>query len=289
MKVKQIIDGIINKFGGVKFEQTCDQLMSGSFDTEVTGVVTTFMATVEVINEAIDCGANFIITHEPTYYTGLDQTEWLKGDPIYEEKKKILEEHGIAIWRFHDHMHAAPTDLIYDGLLKELGWEDYVIKGIQSSHCQEIKKMPFKGLEEVFKENPHCYEIPEISLKELAENFKKKLGIDAIQIVGSPNTKCRRVGILVGGVSLGIGGEEIPMVLMKEQNLDVIVCGDIIEWTLCPYIRDATSLGMNKAMLVLGHERSEEPGMKYMAEWLAPMLKDTPVQFVDTKEPFKYL
>ncbi|MDD3224574.1 MAG: hypothetical protein PHX70_07710, partial [Clostridium sp.] len=75
----------------------------------------------------------------------------------------------------------------------------------------------------------------------------------------------------------------------KEQNLDVMICGDITEWTLCPYIRDATSLGMNKAMLVLGHERSEEAGMKHMAVWLGKMIEGTSVQFIDAKEPFKYL
>jgi putative NIF3 family GTP cyclohydrolase 1 type 2 len=268
MKVKQIIDEIIDKFGGIKFEQTCDILISGSFDMEVTGVVTTFMATVDVIRQAIDCRANFIITHEPTYYTGLDKTEWIESDPVYLEKKKLLEDNGIAIWRFHDHMHAAPTDLIYDGLLKEIGWEDYLIKGLKF---------------------PHCYEIPEISLKELSDFFKEKLNMDVIQIVGSPDTRCRRVGIMVGGGSLGLGVEEMPMILMREQNLDVMVCGDIIEWTLCPYIRDASTLGMNKAMLVLGHERSEEAGMKYMAQWLAPMLNEVPIHFIDAEEPFMYL
>ena len=79
------------------------------------------------------------------------------------------------------------------------------------------------------------------------------------------------------------------MILMRETNLDVVVCGDIIEWTLTPYVRDATALGMNKALLVLGHERSEEAGMKHMAEWLAPMLNDVPVHFIDCKEPFTYL
>ena len=268
MKVKQITDRIINEFGGIKFQQTCDGLIIGNFDTEVTGIVTTFMATVDVIKGAIDCNANLIITHEPTYYTGLDETEWLKKDPVYIEKEKLLKDNQITIWRFHDHMHAAPTDLIYDGLIKEIGWEDYLIKGPTS---------------------PYCYEIPEISLKELAEFFKQKLEMNVIQIVGSPNTKCRRIGVLVGGLSLCLDEAEMPMLLMKDQNLDVIVCGDITEWTLCTYIRDAKALGMNKAMLVLGHERSEEAGMKYMAEWLTPMLEDVPVHFIDAKEPFSYL
>lgn len=268
MKVKDITDKIINNFGGIKFEKTCDQLMSGSYDTEVTKVATTFMATVDVIKQAIEYGANLIITHEPTYYTAGDGTDWLKDDPVYLKKKELLDSNGVAIWRFHDHMHAAPTDLIYDGLLKEIGWEDYLIRGLKF---------------------PHCYEIPEMSLRELCSFFKEKLDMETIRIVGSPDTKCRRVGILVGGGSLGLGVEEMPMQLMREQNLDVMVCGDITEWTLCPYIRDAAALGMNKSMLILGHERSEEAGMKYMAKWLEPMLDGIPVKFIDAREPFAYL
>ena len=54
---------------------------------EVKGVVSTFMATVDVIRQAIDLGANFIITHEPTWFSGADDTEWLSDDPVYLEKK----------------------------------------------------------------------------------------------------------------------------------------------------------------------------------------------------------
>lgn len=54
---------------------------------EVKGVVTTFMATVDVIKEASALGANFIITHEPTWFSGADDTEWLLEDPVYLEKR----------------------------------------------------------------------------------------------------------------------------------------------------------------------------------------------------------
>lgn len=37
---------------------------------EVKGVVSTFMATVDVIRQAIDLGANFIITHEQPGFQG---------------------------------------------------------------------------------------------------------------------------------------------------------------------------------------------------------------------------
>ncbi|MNW55089.1 hypothetical protein D3C74_327310 [compost metagenome] len=68
-----------------------------------------------------------------------------------------------------------------------------------------------------------------------------------------------------------------------------MICGEILEWTLCAYVNDAVMLGMNKAMLVVGHERSEEWGMKHMADWLQPLVGGTPVSFVDAKEPFQYL
>ncbi|MCE3202433.1 Nif3-like dinuclear metal center hexameric protein [Paenibacillus sonchi] len=268
MKVQEVIDRILlDCCGGRKLEQTCDVLASGHEDMEVTGIVTTFMATVDVIREAVAIGANLIITHEPTYFTGMDTLDWLQEDPVYLAKRTLIEQHGIAIWRFHDHMHLADTDRIYDGLLKELAWED-------------------KKLEE---KNPWGYLIEETTVRALAGFLKQKLGMDVIQIVGNPDSACSRIGILVGGGSLGLGREQMPMELMQEKNLDVMICGDITEWTLCAYVNDAAMLGQNKAMIVIGHERSEEWGMKYMAEWLVPLVSGLPVTFVDAKEPFIYL
>jgi putative NIF3 family GTP cyclohydrolase 1 type 2 len=101
--------------------------------------------------------------------------------------------------------------------------------------------------------------------------------------------ECSRVGILVGGGSLGLGHEEMPAMLMNEQQLDVMICGEITEWTLSAYVRDAAVLGFNKAMIVVGHERSEEPGMKELANRLKPLLKEIPIHFADSGEPFIYL
>lgn len=48
------------------------------------------------------------------------------------------------------------------------------------------------------------------------------------------------------------------MQAMEQTHADVMLCGDVTEWTTCAYIRDAMQLGQNKAMIKLGHERSEE-------------------------------
>jgi putative NIF3 family GTP cyclohydrolase 1 type 2 len=122
----------------------------------------------------------------------------------------------------------------------------------------------------------------------LADFFKKSLDMNVVRIVGEAGMKCGRIGVLVGAGSLGLGKEEMPARLMHDQQLDVMVCGEIVEWTLSAYVRDATALGLNKAMIIIGHERSEEPGMKVLAEWIRPLLEDIPVRFLDSGEPFIY-
>lgn len=274
MTVQEIIDGIIKKTGmnPLPAENTCDHLMTGNPDQEVTGIVTTFMATVEVIRKAVELNANFIITHEPTWYTGHDTTKWLEDDPIYKEKRRLIDEHGIAIWRFHDHMHMGKEDGIYVGFNKELGWENYVI--------------PNPDTMEGFGK---CYQIPQTTLRELCEELKQKLKMDVIQIVGNPEMKVERLTVLVGGGSLGLGVEENPMLMMQKNNLDLAICGEITEWTLSAYIKDGVALGFNKGMLVIGHERSEEWGMKYLGEWIKDITGDIDIKFIDTGEPFRYL
>ncbi len=281
MTVREIVDAMIQKTGvpPLPLNKTCDQLMAGSWDMEVKGVAMTFMATVDVIKKAAALGANFIITHEPTWFTGRDDTDWLEGDPVYLEKKKLIEETGVAIWRFHDHMHFAQQDGIYRGFDREAGWEDYRMPILYDPKGPAFLKGRFDG----------CYEIPATTLRGLCEYLKARMGMKTMRIIGNPDMPVSRVGVLPGGGSLGLGVEEMPMELMRRRNLDVILCGDITEWTLPAYVRDAAQLGMNKAIIVLGHERSEEPGMKWLGEWMRDFTGDIPLYFTDAEEPFLYL
>lgn len=277
MTIQEVIDGIIRKTGvePIPEDRTCDRFITGDRNAEVRKIAVTFMATVDVIRQAKEEGVNFIITHEPTWFSGMDTTEWLEGDPVYLQKKALLDEAGISIWRFHDHMHFAKEDGIYRGFEQEFGWGKY--------------RMPYEEEEPGAKELGPCYEIPEIRLRELCAFFKEKSEMQVVQIVGNPDMKVKRVGVLVGGGSLGLGDETMPMKLVRDRNLDLVICGDITEWTLSAYIRDAAQLGMNRGMLVLGHERSEEPGMKHMPEWMRSITGDIEVKFIDAREPFLYL
>lgn len=269
MKVKQVIDAILTKACGQRrMDPTCDRLVIGDEEMEVTGIVTTFMATADVIRQAAQAGANMIITHEPTWFTGMDSEEWCKNDSVYLAKRALLEQHKIAVWRFHDHMHLCEgPDLIYQGVIAELGWQKY----------------------QTTPDSPWFFDIPAMTVRELCGVLKSKLGMTHLQVVGSPEMTCQRALVLVGGGSLGLGREEMPMQEMERGQADVMLCGDITEWTTCAYINDAAQLGLPKAMIKLGHERSEEAGMKHLVPWLKECLPETPVSFVDAKEPFLYL
>lgn len=283
MQAKEVIEQI-RAYSGVEhpMPKTCDGYKAGNENTEVTGIVTTFMATVDVIRQAHALGANLIITHEPTYFTGHETTAWCKGDSVYEAKCRLIIETGMTIWRYHDMMHMAKTDGIYDGFIEEMGWHDYV--------CPPAEKPgPGPGEMHSFVEAfRDYYDIPQTTLGQLARQFKEKLGISTLQLVGDIAMPCSRIGVLVGGGSLGFGTEEMPMQIMERKKIDVLVCGEITEWTTSAYVNDAAQLGLHKGMIVLGHERSEEWGMKHMAGWLAPLV-DVPVHFVDAKEPFVYV
>ena len=175
LSIQQAIDKIIAKIPGGKLEQTVDTVKSGDPNQKLTGIVTTFLATIDVIREAIDQKANLIITHEPTYYNHLDETEWLKNDPVYAYKRKLLEDNQIVVWRFHDYWHRERPDGILHGFLTKMEWQDYLHEALENT----------------------CL-IPETPLSELAKICQTRLNLDRTFIVGDPNLPCTKIGLLPG-------------------------------------------------------------------------------------------
>lgn len=265
MKVKDIVDAILNACAIERISKTCDQLITGDWEAEVTGIATTFMATPDVIRGAAERGANLIITHEPTFFTHTDARDWLEGDEVYRRKLALVRDLGMNIWRFHDHVHAMNPDRIFAGVQQDLGWEAY--------------------------HNPadrHLYTIPPTTVPALAALLKERLGIQVVRVVGNEAAQVRKIGLLIGGGSLGLGSDTMPMELMRRYDLDAIVAGEILEWTLCAYVRDAAQLGLNKALIIAGHNRTEEAGMKHLPAWLSTVLPGLRVFFVEAGDPFRY-
>ncbi len=256
-RVSEIIETILQEIPGAPLQETVDTLKSGDGATVVSGIVTTFIATADVLRRAVSLGANFIITHEPTFFNHRDEVDWLADDPVYQAKRALIEENDLVIWRFHDHWHMYQPDGIVTGLVKMLGWEKY-----QDAERQDL------------------FHIPPMPLSELAVFFKEKMGIPRIRMVGPAETVCQKVALSVGSSP---GNYQIEV--LGKDGADVLVCGETSEWQVYEYIRDANGLGLHKGLIALGHERSEEPGMAYLAGWLKERLPGLPITHIPAGDP----
>jgi len=259
--IQQAIDRITSSIPGAPFPDTVDTIKAGDPSQEITGIVITFLATCEAIEQAVQLGANLIITHEPTFYNHLDATDWLSQHPSYIAKRQLIEKSGVVIWRFHDYLHSLPPDSTFMGLLETLNWET-------------------NGS----SEHPYTCSIQPMTLLELGAWVKKQLGLQTVRVVGDLTSKCERIALLPG-----FPPAEFQMGSLGVANADVLITGEIHEWEVTEYVRDATYLGYKKGLLVIGHAASEEPGLKRIIPWLEERLPGVTIRFVPTGSPFQQL
>src|SRR4030095_5754270 len=107
--VQDVIDLILKEIPIPPFKQSVDTIKSGSNNQKVKGIVTTMFATVEAIKKAVALNANFIIAHEPTFYNHTDDMNWTGNNEIVKQKKELLNEHGLVVWRFHELLACLPA------------------------------------------------------------------------------------------------------------------------------------------------------------------------------------
>ena len=259
--IEEVIDRILERIPGGRLEETVDTVKCGDPTQEVTGIVTTFLASYGVIERAVQLGANFIITHEPTFYNHADDVEDIEDDEVYQAKRRLLDEHKIVVWRFHDHWHRHEPDGIGLGVVKALGWAPYVGEDL----------------------GPILH-IPATTVGELAHELKAKLGIDIVRVVGDLSMPCETVALMVGAP-----GAEWQMQMLGRDSVDVLLTGEVREWETSEYARDAVAQGRDKALIVLGHAKSEEPGMAYLVEWLQPLVPGVTITHVPVGDAFRYV
>jgi putative NIF3 family GTP cyclohydrolase 1 type 2 len=257
---QQIVDRIKANVGIPWNPRTVDTFKAGDPNTPVTGIATTMMATLDVLQRAAASGHNLIITHEPTFYTHEDATTDLEKDrdPVYLAKQTFIREHHLVVWRFHDHWHQRNPDGIRVGVLRALGWEKFTNAT-----------------------NANVFDLPEMTLAALADTLKERLDVRAMRVIGDSGARIRRVGL-----SEGYGSPTNNRHLMQFNGVDVLIIGEQREWETIEYADDAIMAKQQKGLIVLGHIPSEQPGMEECARWLKTFIKDAPVDFVPTREPF---
>ena len=258
MTARQIVDRILAEIGCEVPEDTVDTFKAGDPDAAVTGVATTFLATLDVLRRAAARGLNLVITHEPTFYHHRDETQEIEPDAVLDLKRKLLADSGLVVWRLHDCWHRREPDGIDAGVIEALGWQDHLA-------CAE----------------PCILEMPPTTVRELASSLKAGLGARSVRVIGDPRLRSGKVGLCVGAPAA-----IVQVRMLQRDDVEVLVAGEAREWETVEYVRDAADAGLRKAIILLGHCVSEEAGMRYLAGWLGELIPAVPVEFLPAGDPF---
>ena len=149
-------------------------------------------------------------------------------------------------------------DGIEAGMVRTLGWEKF--------------QTP---------DNQYLFVMPETTLTKLAHEVAAKLGSPVVRVVGDPQMKVTKVGL-----SPGAAGFQRETHALERDDVQVLLVGETREWETVEYAADAVTEKRPKALIVIGHIPSEQPGMEECARWLKGFVTQVPVEFVPAKQPF---
>ena len=261
----------IKKNIGVEWKpDSVDSVKAGDPSTIAKGIVTTSMATMAVLQQAVKAGANVVITAQPTFIREgrcADSARRSRRAPIqtaprlripYSPRKhEFITRNNLVVFRLSDHWRQRQPDPLAQGIAAALGWSKYQSAG-----------------------DPLRFDIPALRLDALASHVKNALrSRGGIRVVGDPGTMVQRVGLLPGTTPIQAALKMLP-------NVDVIVAGEVREWESVEYVRDKVFAAEKKGLILVGRVVSEEPGMNVCANWLKTFVSEVPIRHISAGDPY---
>ncbi|MGI6752347.1 MAG: Nif3-like dinuclear metal center hexameric protein [Anaerovoracaceae bacterium] len=181
--------------GGMQIE------MSGG---EVRKVLVALEITNGVIDEAIKLGVDYIVSHHPLIFNKIDVID---ADTVTGNYIIRLIKNGISVYSAH-----TSFDKVFGGN------NDYLADLLGLQRVRRLKVSTALGDEEMVG-RLGVFDPPR-SLREIAELVEDALELNAVKVVGDPDTKIEEVGICTGS-----GGHSIEGVL--RNNCDLYITGDL--------------------------------------------------------------
>ena len=238
-------------------DTTVDTFKAGDPDTVVTGIATTAMATLGVLQRAAAAGRNLIVTHEPLFYAAAETPGPRASDPVYLAKKAFIDEHRLVIWRFYDHWLARQPNELALALADALGW----------TSRRDAK-------------NERLYRLPATTLGAVAAHVRTRLHISGgLRVIGGAGAPVERV-------VLSPGTTDLAGTVASLRDADLILSGEPREWEAVEYVADTAASGPPKLLIAVGRIVSEEPGMRACATWLRTLVREVPVEAIATGDPY---
>ena len=112
------------------------------------------------------------------------------------------------------------------------------------------------------------------------------MNLEGARIIGDVNTRVRKVRI-----PFHIYGDANELIQeMEEENIDVLLAMELVDFSISEYVRDSSMLNRNKAIISVGHFNMEEPGMKFMSTYIPDAIEeDIPGHFIQSGDMYHYV
>jgi len=172
-------------------------LMVGKKNAEVRKILLALDATDVVLKEAVEIGANLVITHHPMVFAPLKSV----NDDDWVGKKLIYAiENGVSVYAAHTNLDTAQGGT-NDAFAQMLGLTD--IKPLDEFGRGRVGLLP-----------------QNIAIEKLAELAKKRLELDAVRCVGDVSRVAQKVAICTGS-GMSMFGDAI------KSKADVFITADV--------------------------------------------------------------
>jgi putative NIF3 family GTP cyclohydrolase 1 type 2 len=234
----------------VDWDHTCDGFKFGTPDTEVRGIAVGWQSTLPALKQAHALGCNLFVTHEPTFYTHMDDSTDVFQYEHARQKRNFLEETGMVIYRCHDVWDVMPEIGILDSWSRGLGFagEPIATKKYYSVY-------PFEG-----------------TVEDLARQVRDKvssIGQTAVQVIGELNQLVHRVGVGTGAIT------EISV--MADMGADAVIATDdgISLWAY-----GCWALDKGLPLIIVNHTTAEEWGVENLAKYIRSQFPSVPVEYI---------
>ena len=303
-----------------------DTFKAGDPATVVTGVVTTSMATLDVLQKAVQAGANFVITAGPTFYSRADlstppggrgygpgggrgqlagrgaapgaaaapspATVSGPGTGASAPMPPAPELPRSILPPPPPAVPAAPSttppiDPVYAGKNDFIAKHKLVVFRL-ASHWHQRKPDPrAQGLATAMDWTK--YKASEDGLQ--YEVPAIRLDSLASQLKKALGTRggLRAIGdraTSVRRVGLLPGYTMIQASIAMLPKVDVIIAGEVQEWESATYAQDVVFASVKKGFISIGRVVNEAPGMQVCADWLKTVVPEVPVRFIPAGDPY---
>jgi putative NIF3 family GTP cyclohydrolase 1 type 2 len=237
--------------GWVNLKESVDTFKSGNPNHDIKGIAVGWMSYLWALHHAIALGCNLFITHEPTFYTHLENDNNIFQYEGARKKLNFIEQSGLIILRCHDLWDGMANIGIPDSWADLLGFSN-----------------PIDG-EGFFR----VYDVKGNTAIDIARQVlehTKSLGQQGIQLTGPADKPVNRVAIGTGAIT--------PfMTLTEKYKADLVIC---VDDGIFYCFDGAYAIDTEIPMIVVNHAVSEEAGMINLAKHLQEKFPHIPVHHI---------